>query len=108
MQTKKLDDMVRGWFVGDFNPTVYSTTRVEVAVKKYRAGEAEARHYHKVVTEITVIVSGEAEMNGKKYPAGSIIKLDPGERSDFRALTDTVTTVVKIPCVKNDKYIDEK
>jgi len=108
MQTKKLEDMVRGWFVGDFTPTVYSTADVEVAVKKYQAGEAEDRHYHKVAVEITVIVSGEAEMNGTKYPAGSIIKLYPGERSDFRAITDTVTTVVKIPCVKNDKYLDEK
>jgi len=44
-------------------------------------------------------------MNGTLYSSGDIITIEPGEATDFQALEDTITTVVKIPCVKDDKYI---
>jgi len=97
--------MVKGWFVGNFEPTLISTNDVEVSVKHYMAGEYEAPHYHKIATEITVIVSGEVEMNGNRYAAGDIVVIEPNESTDFHVLTDTVTTVVKIPGASNDKYI---
>ena len=40
MKVRRLDDMVRGWFVGNFEPTAYRTDGAEVAVKHYAAGEA--------------------------------------------------------------------
>jgi hypothetical protein len=101
----KLSAMSKGWFVGNFSPTLYATEAVEVAVKEYPAGFAEEWHYHKIATEFTVIVTGEVEMNGKRYGKGDIIVIPPGEGTDFRALTATVTTVVKLPCAANDKYM---
>jgi len=56
MQTAKLSDMVRGWFIGDFSPTVLATKAVEVGVKLYKAGDSEERHFHKIATEVTVIL----------------------------------------------------
>jgi quercetin dioxygenase-like cupin family protein len=44
-------------------------------------------------------------MNGREYNEGEIIVIEPGEATDFEALQDTITTVVKLPCVKDDKYI---
>ena len=105
MQCAKLDGMVRGWFVGDFSPTLARTGDAEVAVQRYEGGSYEARHFHKIATEITVIVSGAAEMNGVRYETGDIVVINPGEATDFRALTDVVTTVVKLPGAKNDKYV---
>jgi anti-sigma factor ChrR (cupin superfamily) len=105
MRREKLDTMVRGWFVGDFSPTLARTGDVEVAVQRYTGGSHEPRHFHKIATEITVIVSGEAEMNGVRYGAGDIVVIEPGEATDFRAVTDVVTTVVKLPGAKNDKYL---
>lgn len=105
MKRHKLDDMVRGWFVGDFTPSLYPTQDVEVAVQRYPAGTVEVEHLHKIATEITVIVSGEAEMQGQRLVAGDIVVLEPGEITGFKALTDVVTTVVKIPGAKNDKYL---
>ncbi len=107
MKTAKLDDMTKGWFVGDFEPTLYKTKDCEVAVKTYKAGDHETKHYHKVATEITVIVSGIVEMNGIRYEAGDIIIEEPGDITDFRAVTDAVNTVVKLPCVAGDKYLVE-
>lgn len=64
---------------------------------------------HKIATEITVIIVGKVVMMGKEYSAGSIIKINPGESTDFHALEDTITTVVKLPGALNDKYlVDEK
>ena len=105
MKTAKLADMIKGWFVGDFVPTIYKTNDVEVAVKTYKAGDYEQRHYHKIATEITVIVSGIVEMNGNRYGEGDIIVTEPGESTDFLAVTDAVNTVVKIPGETNDKYL---
>lgn len=105
MRLDQLDKMVKGWFVGDFDPTIIKTQDFEVAVKKYRSGESEESHYHKVATEVTVIVSGRVRMNGAEYGEGDIITMEPGEATDFAALTDAVTAVVKVPSVKGDKYL---
>ena len=99
-----LNDMVRGWFVGDFHPTAFQTDTCEVGVKSYKAGDSEERHYHKVATEITLIQSGRVCMNGIEHQSGAIIVIPPFESTDFQALEDTVTVVVKVPGAKNDKY----
>jgi len=107
MTSFKLDDMKRGWFVGDFSPTAFATDAAEVAVKTYRAGEREARHHHRQATEITLVQSGAVEMNGQRHEAGAVIVIAPFESTDFHALADTVTVVVKVPGARNDKYEGE-
>lgn len=105
MKIYKEKDMIRGWFVGDFLPTVYRTESCEVSFRRYKAGDHEDFHHHKIATEITLIASGEVEMNGVKYREGDIIVIEPGEGTDFSALTDATNVVVKIPGAKNDKYL---
>ncbi len=105
LQRYKLNQFTKGWFVGNFSPTLIATDAVEVAVKHYRAGEAESAHYHKVATELTLIVSGRVRMSGEEVGPGEIIKIEPGQATDFVPLTDTTTVVVKLPCVSGDKYV---
>jgi len=105
MKHFKLNDMVKGWFVGAFNPTAYSTDACEVAVKSYKAGEKEALHYHKVATEITLILSGRVYMAGQEWGEGDIVVIEPYNSTDFEALTDAVNVVVKIPGVLDDKFL---
>lgn len=104
MTKHNIQDFVRGWFVGDFEPTLIKTRDVEVAVKEYRKGDREGRHYHKEATEITVICSGRVRMNGIEYGKGDIILIEPLESTDFEALEASTTTVVKYPGAGNDKY----
>lgn len=104
---ERLEAMKGGWFVGNFAPTVYSTTVAEIAVKHYRAGNHEAAHYHRIATEITVVVTGQIEMVGRIWQTGDIISLEPGEVTDFRAVSDATTVVVKLPGANNDKYLLE-
>ena len=107
MKTAHLDDMKKGWFVGNFVPTLYKTNACEVAVKSYRKGDREAKHYHRIATEITVIVEGSVRMFDTVYSAGDIVVVEPGDVTGFEALTDAVNAVVKLPGVNNDKYLAE-
>jgi uncharacterized cupin superfamily protein len=106
VETFSLDNMINGWFVGNFEPTVFGTNDVEVAVKNYQPGDYEKSHHHKIATEITVVQKGTVEMNGVRYSDGAIIKLAPGVSTDFTAITEATTVVVKIPGANNDKYFD--
>jgi hypothetical protein len=105
MKHYRLEEMVKGWFVGAFSPTAHVTDACEVALKKYVAGDKESFHHHKVATEVTLIVTGTVRMMGRTWGEGDIISLSPGEETDFEALTDSLTIVVKTPCLPNDKYL---
>ncbi len=105
MKIAKLESMIKGWFVGNFEPSLYKTNDVEVAVKSYKAGDKEAWHYHKIATEITAVLEGRVRMGSGEYRAGDIVVLDPGEGTDFEVLEDALTVVVKIPGANNDKYL---
>lgn len=104
MKVGRLDEMKRGWFVGNFVPTLYTTADCEVAVKHYNKGEHERKHYHKIATEITVIIKGTVKMFDRKFKEGDIVIVEPGEATAFEALEDAVNVVVKIPGANNDKY----
>ena len=107
MKIAKLDNMTKGRFVGAFEPTLINTNDVEVAVKEYKCGDSEGVHYHKIATEITVIVSGKVKMNNIIYNKGDIVVIEPNEATDFEALENTICTVVKYPGASDDKYLGE-
>jgi len=107
MKTFKLCDMKNGWFVGDFSPTSLKTSACEVATKSYVQGAKEDKHFHKVATEVTLICYGSVIMFGQQFNAGSIVVVEPNDETSFEALTDTLTVVVKVPGVLNDKYLSE-
>lgn len=104
MENNNLNYFIKGWFIGDFKPTILNTSDFEIAIKRYKAGDSEAIHHHKIATEYTVIVEGEVMMNDSKFKTNDIITVQPNERTDFICLTDVVTVVVKTPSVKDDKY----
>ncbi len=107
MEKSSLDKFIRGWVVGAFEPTLYKTADVEVAVQEFKKGDVEASHCHKIATEITIIVQGKARMKNLIVSKGDVIKIAPGEYTDFEAIEDTVTTVIKLPGALKDKYIEE-
>ena len=100
-----LNEMKRGWFIGNFEPSVFRTDQFEVAVQSYPSGSIESEHFHKISTEFTVIVSGKCKMNERICSEGDIIVIEPGKANIFEALTDVITVVVKIPSSTDDKYL---
>lgn len=105
MKNAKLTDMIGGWLVGNFDPAVIKSKDFEFGVKRYQAGAVDAAHYHKVATEITVIISGRAVMCGKEWTDGDIIVVEPGDVVEFHAVTDVTLAVVKMPSAVADKYL---
>lgn len=108
MNVFDLNKMTNGWFIGDFEPNVVHSKNFEVAVKEYRKGDKESKHYHKISTEITVIAKGKVLMFDKVYETGTIIEIKPNEATAFEALEDTITVVVKVPSSKNDKFLSNE
>lgn len=104
MKSYRVADMTKGWFVGDFEPSVIRSKDVEVGLKTYSAGDYEPAHFHKEAVEITVIVNGTAVMFDQVFGPGDIIEVEKGDVTDFTAQTDVTTLVVKLPSVARDKY----
>jgi quercetin dioxygenase-like cupin family protein len=107
MVATKLNDFIKGWFVGNFEPSLIKTTDVEVGIKSYKKDDYEDIHYHKIATELTAVVEGSVKMNGVVYTKGDIITILPNESTDFLALEDSMCVVVKYPGVNNDKYLGD-
>ena len=104
MKKEHLDNMTKGWFVGGFSPTAFSTQDVEVGVKQYVQGDKEEAHYHKIAHEITLVLEGKIKICGQTLGPGEIIVIEPEEVSSFEALTDARLVVVKSPGALDDKY----
>lgn len=105
MKISNLNDMKGGWFIGNFEPSLFKTNHCEIAVKTYRAGAHEAKHYHKIATEYTIIVKGKVSMFEQEFQEGTIVIVEPGDATEFIALEDSINVVVKIPGANNDKYL---
>lgn len=105
MEKYSLDNMKKGWFVGDFEPTVIRTRDCEVGVKFYQAGDIENPHYHKLADELTVIIRGKVRMNENIYQAGDIVKVYRDEIIEFEAIENSITVVYKTASVSGDKYL---
>ena len=98
-----LKDYIKGWVVGDFEPTLVRKD-FEVGIKRYKAGDSEERHYHLTCVEYTIIVSGRVMMNDVEYTADDIVIVNEGEDTDFHCLDDAVTVVIKTSSNVGDKY----
>lgn len=105
MKTYRLENFTRGWLIGDFEPSIIRNKEFEFMVRHYTNGNKEDKHVHTQVTEITVIISGVYQMNGKRYYKGDIIHLEPGEETDFLCVESGCTAVIKTPSIPEDKFI---
>lgn len=107
LEKRNLNEMVNGWFIGDFEPSILKTKDFEVAIKRYSKGHVEKKHFHKISTEYTIIIEGKAMLNDLLVNRDEIIEVNPYEVVKFEAITDTITLVIKIPSSNSDKYIIE-
>lgn len=103
MIINKLKDMTKGWFIGNFEPSVLKTEIFEVGLLERKKGK-DIKHYHKIATEITCLISGSMIINGVKLQQGDIFILEPYMISESEFYEDSKLVVVKIPSVIGDKY----
>jgi hypothetical protein len=104
MELFDLKNMIKGWFIGNFEPTTFKTDLFEIAIKKYKAGDEEKEHFHKIAKEFTIIISGIVSFNNIEYFEDDIVIIEQNEKVKFKSITDSKTLVIKIPSSINDKY----
>lgn len=95
-----------GWFIGDFEPTVFKTKEFEVSYKLHYKGEEWPKHHHKVSEEINFLIRGKMKINEVLIESGKIFIIEKNESIKPIFLEDCELIVVKIPSCKNDKYED--
>ena len=105
MKKHRIESFTRGWFIGDFEPTLVPTKQFETAMKIYKTGDKEAAHLHSIAREFTIIGAGKFRMNDTILQAGDIVELSIGEVADFECLESGVTFVVKTPSAPKDKVL---
>jgi len=104
MQIIKLNEMTKGWFIGDFEPTTLRTKEFEVGILNFKKDEKKPPHYHKISTEYNVLLSGSFTTNGIKLEEGDIFIIYPNEIVDPEFHTDCKILCIKTPSSPNDKY----
>jgi quercetin dioxygenase-like cupin family protein len=104
MKITKINDMVRGWFIGDFEPSVLRTKDFEVGILSHKKDEVWPKHYHSIATEYNVLISGKMHICGETIGAGTIFVIEPNEVADPIFLEDCTVVTVKTPSVIGDKY----
>ncbi|MDB2370097.1 hypothetical protein N9W24_01075 [Gammaproteobacteria bacterium] len=102
-----LKDFFKGWIIGDFEPSLFKSKDIEVAIQSYVAGTEEKQHYHKVGTEISLMVIGSASFNGQVLTEGEGIVIYPKQSNIFKAISDCKVLVIKYPSNTKDKYFGE-
>ena len=107
MIIKKLEEFKNGWFIGNFNPSVFKTESFEVGYKSFKKGEIFEPHFHKIGTEISLLTKGEMIMQDRKITAGDIFVISPYEVADTIFLTDCEILAIKVPSNTNDKFYTE-
>ena len=107
MKKFRIEDMKRGWFIGDFAPVALKSTNFEVGIGHHKKGEKWDKHFHKLATEVTVILKGKVEINNEIFVEGDIFIIDKNEVVEPLFLEQTDYVVVKTISDKNDKYIVE-
>jgi quercetin dioxygenase-like cupin family protein len=100
----KIKNYLRGWFVGNFEPSIYKTELFEVGLISHLKGEKWPAHYHKHSKEINVLISGKMIIQGQEINSGDIFVLEPWEVADPIFLEDCKVLVVKTASVKGDKH----
>tara|TARA_Y100000296_G_C4952042_1_gene146702 strand:- start:112 stop:453 length:342 start_codon:yes stop_codon:yes gene_type:complete len=107
MDIFNIKDMTAGWFIGDFEPTAYSTKDFEVSYRVHQQGEEWETHYHKVGTEINLLISGQMTLQDKTLTTGDIFIIHPYEIADPVFLEPCAVLCIKTPSSPGDKYVIE-
>lgn len=99
----RIENMVGGWFIGDFEPSVLKTKEFEVSYKIHPKNQIWDTHYHEKITEINLLISGKMILQGKQLTDGDIFIIPPYEVADPIFLEDCQIVCVKVPGIKKDK-----
>lgn len=115
MIINRIENMKGGWFIGNFEPSVFRTSDFEVGHKLHKVGETWDKHYHKRGVEVTYLLRGKMRLqlwhDLDRKPeehilvGGDVFVIHPGETVFPEFIEDCEVIVVKTPSDTGDKYV---
>lgn len=105
MTIYKLKSFYRGWFIGNFAPSVLKTEDFEVGILEHKKGEEWPAHFHEKSLEINYLIEGKMKIQNKLLVAGDIFVLNKYEIADPEFIEDCKLVVIKTPSVPGDKVL---
>ena len=104
MRKFSLSEMKRGWFIGNFFPSVLKTDLFEVGIMNHKKGEEWPKHFHAEATEYNVLLKGSMTVNGQLIKSGDIFILEKNEPCKPIFKENCTIVCVKVPSIPGDKY----
>ena len=104
MKEANIADFKAGWFVGDFEPSIFKNPFFEVGHHSHKKNDQTFPHYHQVTNELNYIVRGEMMVDKKHLKAGDMWIYEPWDISDVEFLEDTDLMIIRWPSIPSDKY----
>ena len=104
MKKLKLKDMHRGWFIGNFEPSILRTELFEVGLLSHGKGEQWPEHFHAEATEYNLLVEGSMSVNNILIEVGDIFVFEQLETCKPVFHQDCKILCIKIPSIPGDKY----
>ena len=104
MKQSNINNFKGGWFVGNFDPSIFKNPFFEVAHHKHEKGCETFPQYHKVTQELNYIIKGELMVSGKHLKTGDMWIYEANEISDVEFLEDSELMIVRWPSIPSDKY----
>lgn len=105
MRVSNLADYWRGWFLGNFEPTVLKTEQFEVGILTHNKGEQWPAHIHQKSTEYNVLLEGKMRVNGRIINKNDVFIIEKNEIAQPIFDEDCRILVIKVPSIPNDKII---
>jgi len=105
IKTDNISRFTRGWYVGNFEPSILKDAGVELGYLHFKKGKQNDFHYHEFCTEINLLVKGKMNVNGKEINEGDIFVFDPMVPVIVVFLEDTNIVVLKNKYSNKDKVI---
>ena len=96
--------MTRGWFIGDFEPSILKRKDIEIAVMDHKKGELSLSHVHRVATEYNVLLSGKLLINNIIIEPNTIFVIPNNLLTRAVFLEDCRVLCIKTPSLPTDKY----
>ena len=105
MKVYNINNFKDGWFIGNFEPTVWHTGHFEVSYKTFEKGQTESKHYQKKSKELTLLIEGSCRIGSQILKPGDILEIDANEIADFEAYDNCKLIAIKCPSIPDDKYL---
>lgn len=104
MQLEHIKNFYRGWFIGNFDPSIFKTKDFEIGLLTHKKDEKWPKHYHALATEYNLLISGKMIIKQTNIEPGDIFIIEPNEIADPIFLEDCTILCIKTPSVPGDKY----